>query len=302
MVTTRYIVNNVSGQNIDGDLTINGNITVTGVTNGLLTYRALLTQTPPLSGAEILDFDNKLIIGERYEIINYKGGYVDNGNMTNDGTNYPDGVTTYNTTEGNGSGLQLDVEFSSGVVVNVSVSNPGSDYLVDDEVTLVGGDNNATYQITSVLGDDFSNIADVISGTINKTSCIFIATGFTPTEWSNGTELNSAGDFVVTELENTLGFSVSWSEPIGGVYFAQNDGGPSENSFPRESTQTSVNQNGGLSVINPNLIFQSQVVTDTEIDDSVLLTVFDFGPGDYVSGELYYTPVEINILTQTQQP
>ena len=80
------------------------------------------------------------------------------------------------------------------------------------------------------------------------------------------------------------------------MYFAQNDEGPSENSFPRESTQTYINQNGGLSVINPNLLFQSQVVTDTEIDDSVLLTVFDFGPGDYVSGELYYTTVEINIL------
>lgn len=260
------------------------------------TYKALLTQTPPLSGTEILDFDNKLIIGESYEIINYAGGYVDNGNMTNDGTNYPDGVTTYTTTGGNGSGLQLDVEFSSGVVVNVSVSNSGSDYLVDDEVTLVGGDNNATYQITSVLGDDFSNIADVTSGTINQTGCIFIATGFTPTEWTNGSELNSAGDFVVTELENTLGFNVSWSEPFDGIYFAQNDGGPSENSFPRELTQTFINQNSGLSVINPNLIFQSQVLTDTEIDDSVLLTVFDFGPAEYVSGELYYTTVEINIL------
>ena len=260
------------------------------------TYKALLTQTPPLSGTEILDFDNKLIIGESYEIINYAGGYVDNGNMTNDGTNYPDGVTTYTTTGGNGSGLQLDVEFSSGVVVNVSVSNSGSDYLVDDEVTLVGGDDNATYQITSVLGDDFSNIADVTSGTINQNGCIFIATGFIPSEWTNGTELNSSGDFVVTELENTLGFNVGWSEPIPGVYFAQNDEGPSENSFPRESTQTYINQNGGFSIINPNLLFQSQVVTDTEIDDSVLLSVFDFGPGDYVSEELYYTPVEINVL------
>ena len=260
------------------------------------TYKALLTQTPPLSGTEILDFDNKLIIGESYVILDYQGGYVNDGNMTSDGTGYSDGVTTYTTTGGNGSGLQLDVEFSSGVVVNVSVSNSGSDYLVDDEVTLVGGDNNATYQITSVLGDDFSNIADVTSGTINQNGCIFIATGFIPTEWTNGSELNSAGDFVVTELENTLGFNVSWSEPIDGIYFAQNDGGPSENSFPRELTQTFINQNGGLSVINPNLIFQSQVLTDTEIDDSVLLTVFDFGLEDYVSGELYYTPVEINIL------
>jgi hypothetical protein len=260
------------------------------------TYKALLLQTPPLSGTSILDFDNKLIIGESYEIINYEGGYVSDGNITNDGTNYPDGVTTYTTTGGNGSGLQLDVEFDSGVVIGVSIFDSGINYLVGDVVTLVGGDINANYQITSVDGDDFSNIADVTSGTINQNGCIFIATGFIPNEWSNGTELQSAGDFVVTELENTLGFDVSWSEPIDGIYFAQNDGGPSENSFPRELTQIAINQNGGLSVINPSLIFQSQVVTDTEIDDSVLLTVFDFGPGDYVSGELYYTPIEINIL------
>ena len=218
-MATKYIVNNVPGQTINGDITINGNLTVTGVTTGnLATYKALLTQTPPLTGTEILDFDNKLIIGESYEIITYQDG------------------------------------------------------------------------------DDFSNIADVISGTINEDGCIFMATGFTPTVWSNGTTLLSAGDFVVTELENTLGFDVSWSEPLDGVYFAQNNDGLSENTFPRELTQTFINQNGGLSVINPNLLFQSQVVTDTEIDDSVLLTVFDFGPGDYVSGELYYTTVEINIL------
>jgi hypothetical protein len=260
------------------------------------TYKALLTQTPPLSGTELLDFDNKFIIGESYEIINYTGGYVDGINSAGGGTNYPDGVNTYTTTGGNGSGLQLGVEFESGVVIGISIVNSGNNYLVDDEVTLVGGDDNEIFQITSVVGDDFSNIANVQSGTINQNGCIFIATGFTPTQWTNGSELNSAGDFVVTELENTLGFNVSWSEPIDGLYFAQNDDGLFENTFPRELTQTFINQNGGLSVINPSLIFQSQVVTDTEIDDSVLLTVFDFGPGDYVSGELYYTPIEINIL------
>jgi len=42
-----------------------------------------------------------------------------------------------------------------------------------------------TYEITNVAfgGGDFSNVADVQSGTINQNGCIFIATGTTPSSW-----------------------------------------------------------------------------------------------------------------------
>jgi len=59
---------------------------------------------------------------------------------------------------------------------------------------VVGG----SYKIINhVIGDDFTNIADVQVGTINTDNCIFIATGTTPTTWTNGSEI---GD--IAEIDN----------------------------------------------------------------------------------------------------
>ena len=58
--------------------------------------------------------------------------------------------------------------------------------------TITSGDLviGETYEITNYQGsDNFSNVADVISGVINTNGCIFIATGTTPTEWSSNSEL-----------------------------------------------------------------------------------------------------------------
>jgi hypothetical protein len=65
---TKYIVNNLSGQ------TINGNLVVTGTTksNNTGVYRALLTQTGSITGTSINDFDYGLIIGESYTITSYQ--------------------------------------------------------------------------------------------------------------------------------------------------------------------------------------------------------------------------------------
>ena len=40
-----------------------------------------------------------------------------------------------------------------------------------------------------IAGDDFSNIASVQSGVVNTTGCLFIASGTTPTVWTNGSTL-----------------------------------------------------------------------------------------------------------------
>lgn len=45
--------------------------------------------------------------------------------------------------------------------------------------------------VTYVAGDDFSNVATVVSGTINTTGCVFDAIGTTPTDYSNGSTLSS---------------------------------------------------------------------------------------------------------------
>ena len=61
--------------------------------------------------------------------------------------------------------------------------------------SLVSG---VTYKIiTFVAGDNFSNVATVISGTINTTGCMFVATGVTPTTWSNGSSLHAAPYFSI---------------------------------------------------------------------------------------------------------
>ena len=78
---------------------------------------------------------------------------------------------------------------------------------------------NEIYTIDSyVSGDDFSNIAQVLSGVINTTNCVFKVTGntntenFYPTTW-DGSELTSQGDMVVTVLENSLNTTVIVEHP-----------------------------------------------------------------------------------------
>lgn len=77
------------------------------------------------------------------------------------------------------------------------------------------------YTIASYeVGDDFSNIANVISGTINTNGCIFRATGTTPAVWTEGSLLDGSGSPIPTILENTTIGIPAWfqSETIGNYY------------------------------------------------------------------------------------
>ena len=78
---------------------------------------------------------------------------------------------------------------------------------------------NEIYTIDNYVGgDDFSNIAQLISGTMNTTGCVFRATGTTttdyiePTTWV-GSTLTSDGTIIVEVLENTLGHNVTVEYP-----------------------------------------------------------------------------------------
>ncbi len=117
-----------------------------------------------------------------------------------------------------------------------------------------------TYTIMDYLdGDDFSNIADVKSGTINQTGCVFVATGKFPNRWGTPedalvkSELQTSGNLFVIELENSLGFPIEWyhrdpehEQSSNGNYFAYSPvSGTSSyipynlvltNVFPREKT------------------------------------------------------------------
>ena len=46
---------------------------------------------------------------------------------------------------------------------------------------------------TYVSDDDFTNVATVVSGTINTNGCIFVASGTTPTKWTNSSSLRRTG-------------------------------------------------------------------------------------------------------------
>ena len=218
-MATKYIVNNVSGQTIDGDITINGNLSVTGTSTGSLsTYKALLTQTGVITGTNLSNFNYGLIIGETY--------------------------------------------------------------------TIVSGQT----------GDDFSNIANVQSGVINETGCVFIATGNTPSNWNNGSELSSLGGLIVDVLENNLGYDIIWSQFSNGTYIGfPNNIGPKYNNYPREKTSV-LSQ---LTITGPPFgeiiqIFASPASFSTK-DDILLLGVWDSVSETSVSDKLYYTPYEVNI-------
>jgi hypothetical protein len=85
-MSTKYIVNNVTGQTITGDLTINGNVTITGTTNTrpYKVYTALLTQ----SGGDNIEYQNigLLTVGVTYFINDIQVGmdFTNVGSPNND--------------------------------------------------------------------------------------------------------------------------------------------------------------------------------------------------------------------------
>ena len=219
MARTKYIVDNLSGQTINGDITINGNLSVTGVTTGnLATYKALLTDIGSQTGTTLNDFNDGFIIGETYTI------------------------TTY------------------------------------------------------VSGDSFSNIANVTSGVIDTTGCVFIATGETPTSWYNGSTLVSSGNLVVTVLENNLGFDIEWIEDFTGFYIGVNSTtGPLYNTFNRNTTFVLSTNN--IPFFGPTTLETfTGPISLSEKDDAIIVAVFDTSVPEPVPDSLYYFPVQIQIL------
>jgi hypothetical protein len=73
-MSTKYIVNNASGQTITGDVTINGNLNVTGVTNTrpYKVYTALLSQATGTIESLVIS-GGSLVVGVTYVINNNSG-------------------------------------------------------------------------------------------------------------------------------------------------------------------------------------------------------------------------------------
>jgi hypothetical protein len=320
-MATKYIVDNLTGQTITGDLTINGNITTTSVNNSR-TYRALLTQTGSISGNSG-DFNNRLIIGETYEITDY-ATYDDFSNVANvisGGTfinfdytwtssvpySYFNGIT--GTTSGSGSGASFYAYWCGATNNHVYIITSGDGYVVGDTITILG---------TELSGSTPANdmIITVTEVNPNVTGCVFIATGDTPIIWGNS-ELTSVGDLVVDVLENTLGDELVWfyEEEFfgqGGLYAAVFSDVINNNnlcnSFPRNKTQIttpSLITNPFDYFFNPpqyTLIMSSGVGNlFTPTDDVIFLTVYDIGTSSFSGNTLYYTPIEIKLNSNTTQ-
>ena len=110
---------------------------------------------------------------------------------------------------GGGGALGYDVYAATLTQVEASVITSGP--LVVGRIYNIG---------TYGAGDDFANVANVLEGTINTQNCIFIATGTTPTNYSNGSALD-----VYQYLEspvilgtNTIGTIVWEFDPVNNWY------------------------------------------------------------------------------------
>jgi hypothetical protein len=314
-MSTKYIVNNVPGQTINGDITINGNLSVTGVTTGsLATYKALLTQLGSQTGTTLGGFggfNDGLIIGETYEILNYQSG-DDFSNIANalsgvvltysySGTAVTGVTNTYTSggvTSGQGSGIEFDIVINNDAYESVSIVTIGYGYVSGDTITILGTniggvspDNDITITVDSATTEN-----------PNETGSVFIAIGELPTNWNNGSTLESRGNLVVKVLENNLGFDIEWVEDFmgGGIYIAFNSiTGPLYNTFNRNTTFV-LGGNTAIPFFGPTTI-ETFVLpyTVNEKDDTILFAVFDLSVPEPAPNSLYYFPIEIQILQDT---
>ena len=310
MATTRNIVNNLENQTISGNVTINGNLSVTGTTTGLATYKALLTQLGTQSGTDLNDFNDGLIIGETYTIT----GYVSDDDFSNIADVQTSNIynfsylqesvtlisTTYNgvtgTTNGSGLSASFDVVVDAGISTNVNLDTDGNGYSIGDTITILGTDIGGS----SPENDIIITVTEVEANTVG---CVFIATGELPTNWTNGSTLESSGNLVVKVLENNLGFDIEWVDGEGldpGIYFGFNSTtGPLYNTFNRNTTFVlgGGNPNPYLGP-NPLETFIGPL-TMIEKDDAIVVAVFDMEILEAVPDILSYFPIEIQILKDT---
>jgi hypothetical protein len=220
-------------------------------------------------------------------IVNNLSGQTINGNITINGNLSVTGVTTGSLATY--KALLTQIGSQTGTTLN-DFGGFNDGFIIGETYTI------ATY----VSGDSFSNIANVTSGVIDTTGCVFIATGETPTNWDNGSTLVSSGNLAVTVLENNLGFDIEWIEDFTGVYVGFNSTtGPLYNTFNRNTTFV-LSGNVAIPFFGPTTIDTFVLpYTVIEKDDSILLAVFDVSVPEPVSNSLYYFPIEIQIIQDT---
>jgi len=201
-----------------------------------------------------------------------------------------DGGLTVTDGSDNTIGVYRAIFNQTGIVVGTNISSFDGGLIIGEKYTITN----------YVAGDDFGNIADIVSGNINETGCVFIAEGKIPATWSNGSELTSQGDLVVTVLENNLGYDISWFSFIGaGAYIGFRDNlinSYVSNTFPRNKLQL-FSQINSFNIYGSGRLLQTVGGSGTlnEVDDVIFLGVYDWTNDTPAQDSLYYAPVEIRI-------
>lgn len=141
------------------------------------------------------------------------------------------------------------------------------------------------YTITDCqTGDDFTNVG----ASINATGVIFIATGTTPTNWTNLSSLTTNQPPAVDVLENGIG-NIVWTRNINGVYAAT-----LANAFPQFKTYHNVSKNDVFNYLSvwvstSTIQVQTTIPTVNSIGSPVQNPVSD--------GLLLITPFEIRVYS-----
>lgn len=217
-------------------------------------------------------------------IVNNVTGQTITGNLTIEGN-----LTITGSSNSNSIATYKALLTQTGTITATTMYDLNLGFIIGEVYTITDYQNN----------DDFSNIANVINGNINETNCIFIATGETPTSWTNGSTLVSDGNLVVDVLENTFGYDLDWSmnTPAIGYYSAINQNtGQLINSFPRNNVQVKAQIKTPFDWFGyPNYEIFTGVGSLVDKDDCVFISVVDLDSSSAIDNALYYTPVEINI-------
>jgi len=102
--------------------------------------------------------------------------------------------------------IKINIKPDNSIVYECSIIGAGGSVFVDIGDKYIVGNAQVTatsgllvvgryYTITDfIAGDNFTNVASVYSGTINTDGCVFLATGTTPTTWTNLSILTSNED------------------------------------------------------------------------------------------------------------
>ena len=313
----KYIVDNLSSQSITGQLTIDGGLTASDMTiNGVLT----------VNGGSASSFDDMIINGGlnvngglTASDIKINGGLIVNGGLTasdikiNGGLIVNGGLTASDATiDGSlvvkGGLTVVDAEnfttltyrallTQTAIIGATSISGLGDAFIVGEQYTITD------YQD----GDDFNNIG------IYATGSPFMATGEIPNNWTNGSTITSGGILVANVLENTLGYDLGWQRvqdqnsplPVPGYYMAfPNNIGPKYNNFPRNRTSVIIQEgfvkDGDIFQGSDSIRYYPSYANLSSKDDVILVRTWNINfqsptQSEYVSDNLYLTPIEIKI-------